>query len=65
MEDPQGGLAVTSASPGRAVLARGDDPPKPPRRGMATVTLTAVIVALTAFIVLSAVLSDTFSAVHF
>src|SRR2546430_2400468 len=33
MEDPPGGLAVTSASPGRASLA--------------TVTLTAVIVALT------------------
>ncbi len=50
MEDPQGGLAVTSASPGRASLA--------------TVALAAVIVALTVFIVLSAVLSGTFSAVH-
>jgi hypothetical protein len=50
MEDPQGGLAVTSASPGRARLS--------------TVTLTAVIAALTVFIVLSAVLSGTFSAVH-
>jgi len=50
MEDPQGGLAVTSASPGRARLS--------------TVALTAVIVALTAFIVLSAMLSGTFSAVH-
>jgi hypothetical protein len=64
MEDPQGGLAVTSASPGRDVLARGDDPPRPPRRAMATVALAAVIVALTVFIVLSAVLSGTFSAVH-
>jgi len=41
---------VTSASPGRARLS--------------TVALTAVIVALTAFIVLSAMLSGTFSAVH-
>jgi hypothetical protein len=64
MEDPQGGLAVTSASPGRDVLARGDDPPRPPRRAMATVALAAVIAALTVFIVLSAVLSGTFSAVH-
>jgi len=49
-EDPQDGGAVTSAMAARPRLA--------------TVTLTTVIVALTAFVVLSTVLAGTFSAVH-
>ena len=53
MEDPPRGLAVTSAT------ARFRFSPR-----LGAVVLAAVIVALTAFIVLSAVLIGTFSAAH-